>query len=249
MTRLFWIPCVVLAIGCAPSEDAVPEVDAEAAADAVPDAVTADPAHYAVAFENDAVRLLRIGYGPGETSTLHSHPPTCSILLSDASWRMTDAAGEVTEDTAELGSVECGDEGSVHVPENTGSDRAELILVEMKQDATAPMAQATEHPHAATADPDHYSVEFENDVLRVVRVQYGPGESSVMHSHPAHCIVYLEDQPVTFELPSGEMVDPPRGELGTVNCVDATAHLPTNTGDSGLEVVLVELKGREMASG
>ncbi len=108
---------------------------------------------------------------------------------------------------------------------------------------------ATEYPDAVTADPDHYSVEFENDVARIVRVRYGPGETSVMHYHPANCAVFVHDQPVTFESPSGEVVEPPPGETGTVTCSDADVHLPTNTGDGELEVVLVEFKGREALGG
>ena len=33
--------------------------------DSYPDAVTADPKHYSVSFENDVVRFLRVKYGPG----------------------------------------------------------------------------------------------------------------------------------------------------------------------------------------
>ncbi len=33
-------------------------------------------------------------------------------------------------------------------------------------------------------DSKHYKIEFENDRVRVVRIKYGPGEKSVMHSHP-----------------------------------------------------------------
>lgn len=33
-----------------------------------------------------------------------------------------------------------------------------------------------EVPDAVAADPKHYSVSFENDVARFVRVRYGPGE-------------------------------------------------------------------------
>ncbi len=62
-----------------------------------PDAVTADPDHYSVEFENDAVRVIRIKYGPGERSVLHYHPANCFVLLSEGTWRMTDAMGEVTE--------------------------------------------------------------------------------------------------------------------------------------------------------
>jgi hypothetical protein len=39
---------------------------AQRRADTFPDAVTADPKHYSVSFENDVVRFLRVKYGPGE---------------------------------------------------------------------------------------------------------------------------------------------------------------------------------------
>jgi hypothetical protein len=37
---------------------------------------------------------------------------------------------------------------------------------------------------AVKVDPKHYTVVSENDQVRIVKVHYGPGEKSVMHSHP-----------------------------------------------------------------
>jgi quercetin dioxygenase-like cupin family protein len=37
---------------------------------------------------------------------------------------------------------------------------------------------------AVKVDSKHYKVELENDQVRVLRIQSGPGEKSVMHSHP-----------------------------------------------------------------
>ncbi len=206
------------------------------------DSVTADPDHYSVEFENDAVRLVRIAYGPGEQSVMHQHPANCAVALGDATWRMTDAEGTVTDDTAALGDVDCA-EASVHLPENTGSEASELILIEFKEGAMAGSASA-EYPDAVTADPDHYSVEFENDVARLVRIRYGAGETSVMHHHPAHCAIILIDQPHTFELPNGDIQEIPTATTGQVQCSDAEVHLPTNTGEDALELVVLELKGR-----
>ncbi len=44
-------------------------------------------------------------------------------------------------------------------------------------------------PQPITADPiqvdrKHYTVEYENDAVRVLRVNYGACEKSVMHGHP-----------------------------------------------------------------
>jgi quercetin dioxygenase-like cupin family protein len=96
-----------------------------------PDAVTADPAHYSVEFENDVVRLLRIRYGPGETSVMHSHPANCAVFLTDGSASMESADGETAELPVTAGGVMCGD-AEVHKPSNVGSEPFELILMELK---------------------------------------------------------------------------------------------------------------------
>ena len=233
-TALFPIALVGFSLACA--EAPAPEEYA--------DAVSADPDHYSVEFENDALRVVRIRYGPGETSVMHHHPANCAIFLGaqTASFELPD--GEVIEPPAtELGEVLCS-EPEDHLPTNTGDEGFELVLLEFKDGATAGAAMG-EYPDAVTADPSHYSVEFENDVARLVRIRYGPGETSAMHYHPASCAVFLGVQMATFEMPDGEVVEPPATEIGEVQCADAEAHLPTNVGDGSLELVLLELKGRE----
>lgn len=234
-----------LAVGCAPA-DTADEGDAADAdsPDAYPDAVAADPAHYTVEFENEVVRLLRIVYGPGESSVMHRHPANCAVGLSDATWQMTEPDGTVSEDNTTMGGVGCTEEAGAHQPRNAGEEPAELVLVEFKPGATAGSDELPEHPDAVTADPDHYTVEYENDVARLIRIRYGPGETSAMHRHPAGCAIFLSDQPTRMELPSGEVEEHEPVETGHVRCDDAGAHLPTNAGEEGLELVLLELKGR-----
>jgi hypothetical protein len=50
-------------------------------------------------------------------------------------------------------------------------------------------------------DPQHYTVEFENDQVRVLRIRYGPHEKSVMHGHPAGLAVFLADTRGKFQTP------------------------------------------------
>ena len=102
-------------------------------------------------------------------------------------------------------------------------------------------------PNAVTADPKHYTVEFENDVLRVVRIKYPPGEASVMHSHDANCAIFLADGAMRMQLPDGTSSVPPANASGTVICGDAKAHLPSNVGETAVELLLVEMKGRKVA--
>ncbi len=65
-----------------------------------------------------------------------------------------------------------------------------------------------------------------------------------MHQHPANCPIFLLTQPGTFEQPAGEVVEMPTWTTGDVVCGDAEAHLPSNTGEGPLELILLELKGR-----
>ena len=42
-------------------------------------------------------------------------------------------------------------------------------------------------------DSKHYTVELENEKVRVLRIKYGPREKSAMHGHPASVAVFLND--------------------------------------------------------
>jgi len=98
-------------------------------------------------------------------------------------------------------------------------------------------------PDAVTADPKHYSVSFENDVARFLRVRYGPGERSVMHRHLPGCVIFLTDQTFDFAVPdgSGGPASVPAGALG---CSDGNVHLPENVGKEAAEFIMVEFKDR-----
>lgn len=91
-------------------------------------------------------------------------------------------------------------------------------------------------------DPHHYTIEYEDDKVRVLRIKYGPGEKSVMHSHPALIGVMLSDCHIRFAYPDGktEEINAPAGH---VLALPATDHLPENIGASVFEAVVVELKG------
>jgi|SRR5688572_90643 hypothetical protein len=99
-----------------------------------PDAVTADPKHYTVAFENDVARFLRVKYAAGEKSVMHRHLPGCVIFLTDQTFNFTIPDGTTDPASVPAGSLGCGD-GNVHQPENIAGD-AEFIMVEFKDRTT-----------------------------------------------------------------------------------------------------------------
>ena len=93
-------------------------------------------------------------------------------------------------------------------------------------------------------DPGHYTVEFENEQVRVLRIKYGPGEKSVMHGHPACFGVHLTDGHVRFTMPDGT-TEEVSASAGDVVQYPAGDHLPENLSDQPLELVLAEFKGQD----
>jgi mannose-6-phosphate isomerase-like protein (cupin superfamily) len=96
---------------------------------------------------------------------------------------------------------------------------------------------------AVKVDPKHYSVVSENDQVRILKAHYGPHEKSVMHSHPNTVAVFLTDAKGTFTFPDGKKQDF-AVKAGDSQYGAAATHLPENTGDKEMEVIVIELKGK-----
>jgi quercetin dioxygenase-like cupin family protein len=95
---------------------------------------------------------------------------------------------------------------------------------------------------AAKVDPKHYKVEMENAQVRILRVHYGPGEKSVMHSHPNTVAVFLSDGKVKFTYADGKTEDA-SGKAGQAQFTPAQVHSPENTGTEPFDLIVIELKG------
>jgi quercetin dioxygenase-like cupin family protein len=96
------------------------------------DAVKVDPKHYSVVSENDQVRILKVHYGPHEKSIMHSHPNLVAVFLNDATGQFILADGKKQAFTAKGGEAQFTPAG-IHLPENTGDNGMDLILVELKK--------------------------------------------------------------------------------------------------------------------
>jgi quercetin dioxygenase-like cupin family protein len=120
------------------------------------DPTEVDPDHYTVAFENDNVRVLRIQYGPGETSVMHEHPEGVAIQLTTNTWRMHAPDGTSTDYSTEANQVEWAD-AVVHSPENATDEPGEVFLIEFKKHK-----KMDHNGHAEKYDKEHEE-EYEED--------------------------------------------------------------------------------------
>jgi quercetin dioxygenase-like cupin family protein len=96
------------------------------------DPVVAFPAHYSVMLENDAVRVLKITYQPGDTTAMHHHPDGIVIGLGSGRTRFTMPDGMTQEADLPADSALYMPAGD-HSPENIGTTPVDAILVEFKR--------------------------------------------------------------------------------------------------------------------
>jgi len=64
------------------------------------DPLQVESTHYRLGFENAAVQVVYIHYGPHERSALHQHPAGVVVNLTDGHLRFTDQDGTVQEVSA-----------------------------------------------------------------------------------------------------------------------------------------------------
>ena len=96
-------------------------------------------------------------------------------------------------------------------------------------------------PDPVEADAQHYTVEFENEKVRVLRIKYGPHEKSAMHSHPPLVGIFLTPHHSRHTLADGTVLEM-RGNPGDVRYLDAIEHSPENLSETPFELIAVELK-------
>ncbi len=106
--------------------------------------------------------------------------------------------------------------------------------------AALPLAAAAQDP--VKVDSSHYKVLLENSSVRVLKVNVPAGEKSVMHAHPDAILVPLASAKARFTLPDGKTQDM-EVVKETAAWTPATTHAPANVGTTGVDAILVELKG------
>lgn len=145
------------------------------------DALTVDPEHHQVIFENDFVRVMRGMAGAGARSALHTHPATVVVSLGSVRARQnfTGAPGpQIMDFTPGQVAFSPAFEHSWEVM----SGAVNVVGVELKRPAPAsvPALPATD---AVTVDPAVHHVVTENAHVRVFQVLASDGARSPMHSH------------------------------------------------------------------
>ena len=127
-----------------------------------------------------------------------------------------------------------------------------LHLLAVIMAAAAPAQAQTPDFDAVVVAPNSHLVLFENDEIRVLRVEVAPGTTEPVHSHAWPSVMYFEQpQPITYityKLVNGrpvetERFDAPALEVSqTIKVEPESLHAVKNRGSKPFVAVRIELK-------
>ena len=189
--------------------------------------------------ENNWVRVFRVKRATHEKASVHQHPASVVVYLTDYHQRLTGAEGKTQDVAHKAGDVSFSDAGK-QSEENLSDQPLEAVVIELKpRPADFKPAPVTLDP--VKLDPQHHLVPLENDQVRVLRTILEPHLKSPMHEHPHYVVVYLTELHTTMKLGDGRVVDNPR-RPGEIAWRDALRHETENIGDKTAVEIQVELK-------
>jgi beta-alanine degradation protein BauB len=99
----------------------------------------------------------------------------------------------------------------------------------------------TTWPDPAKAASDVYKMVMENDRVRVLEVNFKPGQATVMHRHPDHVVYVLADYSLDIMLPDGSSQKVPL-KAGQTLWIGAGPHAAKNIGKTEGRALVIELK-------
>jgi hypothetical protein len=172
-----------------------------------------------VAFENEYVRIVHVNLAAGEDA-----PQYALVAMPIVRVDLNSGRTHYVEHAAEL-------------EDRTRKAAVREIRVEIK---SAPTSEPLELD-AVRLDPARYTVDFENDRVRIVRLGFAPHEQGLMVSHPPRVLITLTEVAVKLKFFDGR-IDERGASAGVAGWLETETLQTENARDEPLQVVLVEPK-------
>jgi quercetin dioxygenase-like cupin family protein len=180
-----------------------------------------------VKVDTEQVRAIIATEQPHHPSAMHEHKLNrVMIYLGDGEMTFTSPAGKIEKIAFKAGDVRWSPAGGPHISETVSGHPFQIVEIELK---------GRPHPFTPSGldplktDPNHYSLAFENDQVRVLRVRFAAHDKGVRHDHQLnHIVIYLTDHA--------------KGPAGTVKIEGPDVHSEENPLDHPVERIAVDLK-------
>jgi quercetin dioxygenase-like cupin family protein len=201
------------------------------------DAVTAAPNLYKVVADSLGIRILETTYKPGDSSAMHSHPDNAIYVIQGGKATFTGKDGKATEIELKTGmsAVRPAEDHSV---KNTGKSTMKVLLVEVNRPMDNISRDAT--MDATKVAPNLYKVKSDSMGIRVLEIDYKPGQSSAMHAHPDGALYIINGGKSEFTNKDGSKQTLTL-KSGEAMIAAAGVHSVKNVGTTTTKAILVEV--------
>jgi len=203
----------------------------------VMDAVTVAPTVYKLVKDTAGIRLIEVDFKPGDSVAMHFHPDNVLYVVDGGKAEFTDKEGK--KQIVELNkgmSMISGTE--THSVKNIGNTTVKGYLVEINRPNRA--ATTDNALDAIKVAGNLYKLVKDTLNIRTVMVDYKPGASSALHSHPDLAMYAISDAKVEFTMKDGSK-QVMQLDKGMVAVRPADTHSAKNIGKTNVKVLLVEV--------
>ena len=192
--------------------------------------------------DNDQVRVLDVTNAPGQHSQMHKHDVNRVMIHLDAGhMRLTYENGHARDIRFKAGEVRWDPAGGMHTSRNAGGTPYRIIELELKKPHGSPVVWPAIDPLKAA--PNRYTLLFDNDQVRVVRVKFPKDGGAPLHEHTRpRLLVNLTAQKIQFTTKEGakNVVEAPAGFVRWTPAPGV--HSEKNLGDGPFEAILIDFK-------
>ncbi|TVQ96022.1 MAG: hypothetical protein EA398_16505 [Deltaproteobacteria bacterium] len=218
------------------AEEAAEHADAAAEEEegAVDNVIEARPDAATVLMENEWVRVVRFALEPGDALPVHDGPARLVFSETDARIRWTEGDAEPVEVEWNAGDFHTHGPGA-HAVENAGEEAISWVVFAR---LGADLVAADEAEDVGHADPEHATVRFEDDLVRVVGVELAAGEETTMHPGGPRVIFAETDYRIRYHREGTEAVEREL-EAGSAHWHGAGRHQVSNIGDTDARYLVV----------
>jgi len=201
------------------------------------DAVKIAPGLYTVAKDTMGIRVLNIVYKPGDSSAMHSHPDNALYVIDGGKTEFTAADGSKQIAEMKSGMTSIGG-AETHAVKNVGNTTVKAILVEVTR-PNKPGSQDASLDATKVASK-YYKLLKDSLNMRIIAVDYKPGDVSALHSHPDLVMYVMSPAKAEFTGKDGTKRVMTLAK-GMIAVVPADAHSVKNIGNTPAKVLLVEI--------
>jgi beta-alanine degradation protein BauB len=203
---------------------------------AAQDPIKSNPDVYKLVLENSSVRVLRVSVKPGGKTTMHEHPDTVIVALSDARVKFTGGDAKSTEAPLKAEQAMWAP-AEKHMGENLEKNQVDVVLVELKPSKGPAATIPTDRPEMKITPF------FDNARVMAYRATTGPKfhePAGSTHDFDQVVIALQDTDAVTVNVEGKSKSSWKRGDALFIG--RGMKHESKNNGSKPMDVIVVAVK-------